>query len=163
MSHHYPDAATLAQIFNGYFDGTERRAEMVWPETFSLLGRALDVSYLSDKEEGGGIGEEQEYIHFHPTPVALLMPYAPDRPTFGRWLAPPNKGEFAFCGYCIEASYTDSVTGDDLTLHFADLGSLPYLGADPHKGMLCILPQWGGDPLILWGPQLRVEARGIVG
>jgi hypothetical protein len=163
LSHYYPDAATLAAAFNGGLTGQNYRARITWPASFGLVGRALDLSYRSNKAAGGGEGYEQDYIHFHDTPVALLAPGGPGLDRWGKYLNPPARGEFAFLGWGLETSYANPQTGEELTLDFSALPQYPYLGADPHKGMIAIVPSWGGDPLVLWGPGLKVEERGIVG
>lgn len=162
MSHSYPDAATLYEEFQGFPPQKEIRVPLTWPDRWGLLGRALDISYRSNKAEGGGDGTEADYIHLHPTPCFLLVAWAPGLPPF-RYLAPPPGGEFATLGYCLDLSFDSPLVGGERTLDFLSFPVLPLLGADPTKGALCVSMPWGGDPLLVWGPLLRVERKGIVG
>lgn len=162
MTHKYQDAKELYEEFMGFEPTEEIKIPLYWPDRFSVIGRALNTLYLSDKEEGGGDGTWIDFTHDHPTPCFLLCNHDRSLPPFGRWLAPPPGGEFATLGYCLEVSFFNPELGEK-TLDFRVIPAYPYLGADPSKGLLCIAFPWGGDPLVIWGPSLRVEQKGIVG
>jgi len=163
MSHSYQDAYQMFETFMGFAPRNEFAIPMWWPDSLSILGRAMDISYRSDKAEGGGDGTEADYIHLHDTPCFLLCEHDPGLMPFGRWLRPPPGDQFAVLGYCLELNFFNPELGGDKKIDFLDLGVLPILAGDPSKGMLVICFESGGDPLIVWGPKLRVEDRGIVG
>jgi hypothetical protein len=162
LTHYYPNAAELYETFQGFAPQEEIKIPLTWPDKFGVIGRALDISYRSDKKEGGGDGTPADYIHLHPTPCVLLCAWAPGLLPF-RYLSPPPGGEFATLGQCLDVSFASPMFGGERTLDFLSGPVLPMLGADPTKGALCIAFPWGGDPLIVWGPMLSVERRGIVG
>jgi hypothetical protein len=163
MAHNYQSAEELFETFHGYAPRYQEDIPIYWPARFSVIGRALDISYHSNKRRGGGDGTPADYIHLHNTPCLLLCNYDPALPPFGRWLAPPAAGEMAILGPCLDLSVDSPLFDEEKTLDFLQCPTMPYLGSAPDKGLLCVVFPWGGDPLFVWGPQLRVEERGIVG
>ena len=49
MTHYYNTAEELAEVFNGELTGENYHASLLWPSSFSLLGRALEILYWSTK------------------------------------------------------------------------------------------------------------------
>jgi len=68
-----PSTAELYQAFHGRMPGNKEVTPFYDPASLIALGRAVAVIYECKKENGGGDGRLNRFIHEFETPAGLFM------------------------------------------------------------------------------------------
>lgn len=132
------------------------------PEALQRVGDGIHVCYRSDKRdpETGRVPQKPvDYIHEHDPGVGVYMRDRGRAVSVPSWIREVDA--LVLLGDCLEFVYRDD-QGDEIEAR----GSrpLPYLYAIPSGKALLVVSRDHGELLaMMWGGNLKVEWRGIVG
>lgn len=136
-------------------------AKIRWPNEAVELARATAIGYRSDK--WGKVGKGKDYIHHFEQPYPRVL-VAADRKQNPR-LAPkvpqkPTHPLFVVLGRCLDVQLVGK-DGKPSHLDWKGQSPLPLLAVDTRRNVLIVVPEHGGDALLLDSPIVEITPRGI--
>lgn len=162
-------AVRLYETFNNRPHNGLVGVDFVWSDDLVLIGKMKRIMYRSDKILPDNLeGATIDYYHDHKRGVFLFGAKSawPDSTGTDFALPAPSSQMFASLGagqsYCLALFFQDITDRKKKSLDFRAIGSLPYIGAHP-CGNALIVTYSNQTPLIVWGSNLQITSRGIVG
>lgn len=145
-------------------DGSTKLEGDIWPQAWAYAGRCVTTYYTSDKWQRDRKFFER-YYHDHDKDTGIWLPKGSEKWLDAKHTVPDFKipGSVAILGYTLSF---DIIQHDSKALHakkgkvIPEQGSLLVVG--PTKKHIFVVEN-GRIVAMVWGPKMKVEARGIVG